>query len=178
MKYLSIKKYEILSTIFIIILGTLLHFTYNNSIIVGIYSPINESTWEHLKLVYYPMLITTIIGNILYKQYIPNYICIKVKGIILSMLFIVISFYTYTGIIGNNYSILNILLFIISIIISQIYTYRLINNNYKCNNKYSILILLLLLDLFVIFTFYTPHINLFKDPITNTYGIKKITRNL
>ena len=169
---MKIKKFEIISTIFIIILGTLLHFTYNwsnNNSIVGLYSAINESTWEHLKLVYYPMLITTIIGNILYKQYIPNYICIKVKGIIISMLFIVISFYTYTGIIGTNYAIVNILLFIISIIISQLYTYKLINNNYKCNNKYSILILLLLFNCFIIFTFYPPHINLFKDPVTNTY---------
>ena len=169
---MKIKKFEIISTIFIIILGTLLHFTYNwsnNNSIVGLYSAINESTWEHLKLVYYPMLITTIIGNILYKQYIPNYICIKVKGIIISMLFIVISFYTYTGIIGTNYAIVNILLFIISIIISQLYTYKLINNNYKCNNKYSKLILLLLFNCFIIFTFYPPHINLFKDPVTNTY---------
>ena len=170
---MKIKKYEIISAIFIIILGTLLHFTYNwsnNNSIVGIYSAINESTWEHLKLVFYPMLISTIIGNILYKKNIPNYICIKTKGIILSMLFIVISFYTYTGIIGTNYSIINILLFIISIIISQLYTYKLISTNHKCNKIYSILILLLLFDCFVIFTFYPPHINLFKDPITNNYG--------
>lgn len=170
---MKLKKFEIISTIFIIILGTLLHFTYNwsnNNSIVGIYSSINESTWEHLKLVFYPMIITTIIGNILYKKNIPNYICIKTKGIILSMLFIVISFYTYTGIIGTNYALVNILLFIISIIISQLYTYKLINSNYKCNNKYSIFILLLLLDCFVIFTFYPPKINLFKDPVTNSYG--------
>ena len=76
---MKFKKFEIISTIFIIILGTLLHFTYNwsnNNSIVGIYSSINESTWEHLKLVFYPMLITTIIGNTLYKKSIPNYICI------------------------------------------------------------------------------------------------------
>lgn len=173
MKYLSIKKFEIISTIFIIILGTLLHFTYNwsnNNSIVGLYSPINESIWEHLKLIFYPMLIITIIGNILYKKSIPNYVCIKTKTIILSILFIVISFYTYSGIIGTNYGVINILLFIISIIIGQLYAYKLIKNNYKCNTKYSILILLLLFDCFVIFTFYPPHINLFKDPITNTYG--------
>ena len=137
MKKLSIKQYEIISTIFILIIGTLLHFTYkwsNNNTIVGIYSATNESTWEHLKLVFYPMLITTIIGNILYKYKIPNYLCIKTKGIIISILFIIISFYTYSGIIGTNYGIINILLFII-------------------------------------FTFYPPNINLFLDPVTNTYGI-------
>ena len=63
------KKYvlifEIVSTIFIMILGTLLHFTYkwsNNNVIVGTFSAINESTWEHLKLIFFPMLIILIIG--------------------------------------------------------------------------------------------------------------------
>lgn len=174
MKKLSIKQYEIISTIFILIIGTLLHFTYkwsNNNTIVGIYSATNESTWEHLKLVFYPMLITTIIGNILYKYKIPNYLCIKTKGIIISILFIIISFYAYSGIIGTNYGVINILLFILSIIISEYYVYKAIKNNYTCNNKYTKLILILLLLLFIIFTFYPPNINLFLDPVTNTYGI-------
>ena len=65
----SILIFEIISTIFVMVLGTLLHFTYkwsNNNMLVGIFSPINESIWEHLKLMFFPMLITIIIGY-LYK---------------------------------------------------------------------------------------------------------------
>lgn len=57
--------FEILSTVFILILGTVLHFTFafsNNNPIVGIFSAVNESTWKHLKLLFFPMLITIIIG--------------------------------------------------------------------------------------------------------------------
>ncbi len=48
-------KYQIFSIIFTFIFGTLLHFTYewsNQNLVVSLFSAINESTWEHLKLLY------------------------------------------------------------------------------------------------------------------------------
>lgn len=60
----KILKYKIFSAIFAIILGAILHFTYEwsgNNAFVGTFSSINESTWEHLKLAFFPMLITAII---------------------------------------------------------------------------------------------------------------------
>ena len=54
----SILIFEIISSIFIMILGTLLHFTFkwsNNNVLVGTFSAINESTWEHLKLIFFPI---------------------------------------------------------------------------------------------------------------------------
>jgi ABC-type Fe3+-siderophore transport system permease subunit len=60
----KILKYQIFSAIFAIILGAILHFTYEwsgNNAFVATFSSINESTWEHLKLAFFPMLITAII---------------------------------------------------------------------------------------------------------------------
>ena len=60
----KILKYQIFSAFFTIILGTLFHFTYEwsgNNAFVGTFSSVNESTWEHLKLTFFPMLITAII---------------------------------------------------------------------------------------------------------------------
>lgn len=52
----KIKKYQIISSIFVCILGTLLHFTYKvfgeNSFVAS-FSAVNESVWEHLKLLYF-----------------------------------------------------------------------------------------------------------------------------
>jgi len=66
---MNIKKklsyYCILSSIFCIILGTLLHFTYewfNLNKFVGFFSATNESTWEHLKLIFFPMVFSTLIA--------------------------------------------------------------------------------------------------------------------
>lgn len=172
-KRISLKKFEIFSTIFTIVVGTLLHFTFNwsnNNSFVGIFSAVNESTWEHLKILFFPMLITTIVGYFYYKD-IPNYLCNKTKGILLSLLFIVVFFYTYSGILGTNYAIINILSFIFAIIIGEVYFYRQIKLNTSCNLLLSIIILLGLTLSFFIFTFIPPQIGLFIDPVNQTYGI-------
>lgn len=174
-KKLSLKKYEIISTIFIILIGMLLHFTFkwsNNNSIVGMFSAVNESVWEHLKILFFPMFLTTIIGYFYYRN-IPNYLCSKTKGLFVALGFIIIFFYTYTGIIGTHYPIVDIISFIIAIIIGEYYTYKKIKQSSNCNTLISSLVLLILAFSFIIFTFNPPHINIFKDPETNVYGIKK-----
>lgn len=170
----KIRNYIIFSILFIFILGTILHFTYqwsDRNPFVGIFSAVNESTWEHLKLIFFPMLITTIIGYFYLGKDLNNFICAKTIGILSAMLFIVIFFYTYTGILGTNISIIDISLFYIATIVGEIISYRLISNNFKYNNKLAIITLILLLICFILFTFYPPNIGLFKDPITSMYGI-------
>ncbi len=168
-------KIEIINTIIVLITGIFLHFSYNLSnqnIFVGTFSAINESTWEHLKLIFFPMLITSIISYFYLKRDYNNYLWIKTKSIIIAMLFIVIFFYTVSGIIGKNIAFLNISSFFIAIFLSEYYTFKKINKNYYKNNTILASIILVLLFLsFIIFTFFTPRIGLFKDPLTNSYGI-------
>ena len=173
---INLIKFQIFSSIFVIILGTILHFTYNwskNNSFVGLFSAINESTWEHLKLLFFPMLITTIIGNFIFKDAFPNFLCNKTIGIIVAMLFTIIFFYTYTGILGTNYAFVNILTFILSVVVGEYVAYMLIINNFTFNKIFCISMLIILTFLFFIFTFYPPKINLFKDPLNGSYGIQK-----
>ena len=107
----KIIKYEILSLIFTIILGTLLHFTFewsNYNLFVGSFSSVNESVWEHLKLIFFPTLIIIIISFFYNRKIFSKYITSKTKGLIYSLLFIIIFFYTYTGILGYNVTFLDI----------------------------------------------------------------------
>jgi hypothetical protein len=170
----SILIFEIISTIFVMVFGTLLHFTFewsDNNLLVGAFSAVNESTWEHLKLLFFPMLITTIAGYFYTKKSIPNYLCSKTQGILLAISFIIIFFYTYTGIIGTNFAILDIGSFFVAVILGEYLTYKKIKSKSSCNNLISIIILLVLCLCFIIFTFFPPHIGLFKDPITGMFGI-------
>ena len=119
------KNYQIISIIFTFILGTLLHFTYQlagENQVVAIFSAINESVWEHLKLLYFPMLLTTLIGYFYIGKSIPNFLCVKTIGIIVSMLFTVVFFYTYTGILGKNIAVIDISSFFIAVFIRRIYS--------------------------------------------------------
>ena len=63
----QIKKWEIAEFIFIAIVGTLLHFVYDwsgQNPAVGIIAPVSESTWEHLKLLFMPALLFTLIQGV------------------------------------------------------------------------------------------------------------------
>ena len=169
-----IAKFQIFSVIFTMILGTLLHFTYewsNNSLLIASFSAVNESTWEHLKLVFFPMLLTTIIGYFYIGKNFKNFLCAKAIGIITSILFIVVFFYTYTGIIGTNFAFLDISSFFISVLLGEYVTYKVLLSNSSCNNKFAIISIVVLLFCFVFFTYYPPKIALFKDPINNSFGI-------
>lgn len=170
----SILKFEIISSIFVMVVGTLLHFTFgwsNNNPLIGTVSAVNESTWEHLKLLFFPMLISTIIGYFYKGKHIPNYLCSKVLGIILSMSFIVVFFYTYTGIIGTNFAIVDIGSFFIAVALGQYVAYRKMETQFFCNKLVPIIILLVFCLCFFVFTFFPPHIALFQDPITGMFGI-------
>ncbi len=170
----KIRKYQIFSVLFTFVLGTLLHFTYNwsgENKLVAIFSAINESTWEHLKLLYFPMLFSTIIGYFYIGKNTSNFLCSKAIGIITSLCFTIIFFYTYAGILGKDIPAIDISSFFISATLGELVSYALIVNKFKCNNKVYIAVLVILFLSFVTFTFYTPKIGLFRDPVTGMYGI-------
>lgn len=176
----NIFKFHIISFIFVSILGTLLHFSFNffnNNSIVAIFSSTNESIWEHLKLLFFPMLISTIIGYFYLGKGFKNYICARALGIISGLLFIIIFFYTYTGIIGFNFAILDISSFFIAVILGEYKSLKKMLCFSDCNKVLSICILVLLLTCFTVFTYYPPRINLFKDPVTHNYGIMNSNTN-
>ena len=170
----SIKKFQIFSAIFTMILGTLLHFTYewsNCNLLVASFSAVNESTWEHLKLLFFPMLLTTILGYFYIGKNTLNYICAKTIGILSAICFTTIFFYTYTGIIGTNFSFLDIGSFFMAVILGEYIAYKILLSNFLCNKKIAIIVLSILLICFVLFTYITPQIGIFKDPVTNSFGI-------
>ena len=163
-------NFQIFSTIFTWILGTILHFTYewsNENSIVAIFSAINESTWEHLKLLFFPMLITTIIGYFYLKtkEDYKNFLCAKTLGILASLSFVVVFFYTYTGIIGTNFAVLDIGSFFVGVLLGEFVSYKM-TLSMKCCNKLSAgIVLIILLVCFITFTFYAPSIGLFRNPV-------------
>lgn len=165
---MPIKKFLIFSFIFTSILGTFLHFTYElsgNNVIVALFSPINESVWEHLKLLYFPMLITTLIGTYYYRNDISNFLCSKTIGIIVALFFTVSFFYTYSGILGKNIAVIDILTFYIAVFFGEYVSYKLMKKPLKCNNGVAIVVLAILLLCFILFTFNTPDIGIFKNPL-------------
>ena len=173
-------KAQLVVILFSLILGTLLHFTYEwfgENLFVGSFSAVNESVWEHLKLVFYPMLLATIIEYFFVKDVANNYVEAKTIGIFTAICFIIISFFTYSGIIGTSVIVIDILIFIISVILGEYVAYRLIKREDESTvttEVLSIVIIIFLILCFVIFTYLPPEVNLFRDVSTGIYGIGNI----
>lgn len=167
MKNKKILNYQIISIIASIILGTLLHFTYEwsgNNPIIGIFSAVNESVWEHLKLSFFPMLIFEIIGYFVLTKEANNYIEAQAIGIFSAIFFTITVFYTYTGILGTNFLIIDILIFILSIVLGEIISYKIMlmeSQSTRISKILASFIIIFFLICFIIFTFNAPNVNLF-----------------
>lgn len=172
---MKIKTWQIIVVIICLILGTLLHFTYQwsgENKIVGLFSAVNESTWEHLKLIFYPILLMAIFGYFIIGKSNKNYWFAQASGIVSALFFTVIFFYTYTGIIGKNFAWLNIASFIVAVIVGGFITYKVLISRKNYNvEMLSIIFFIILIFSFSLYTFNPPEIVLFEDPINNTYGI-------
>ena len=155
--------------------GTLLHFLYDwleEAVWIAPFSGVNESTWEHMKLLFFPMFIYAIIQSFFFRER-EDFWCIKLRGILLGLTLIPVLFYTYNGAIGKSPDWLNITIFFLSTAIAYIYETKKFNEERViCKRpKLARALLCFLALLFVLFTFKTPEIELFKDPLTSTYGI-------
>ena len=155
--------------------GTLLHFLYDLSgkaIWIAPFSGVNESTWEHMKLLFWPMLIFAVIQSFFFREY-KSFWCVKLRGILLGLVSIPIIFYTYNGVIGHSPDWINIAIFFICAFLAYLYETRALNGEkVRCKSpRVSLSLLLVIALLFVFFTFRTPEIGIFQDPIEGTYGI-------
>ena len=166
---------ELAGMILITILGSMLHFTFEwsgNQPIVGVFSAVNESVWEHLKIAFWPTLMYAIFEYRYLNKRTNNFFSAKTIGIYAIMLIIPTIFYSYTLLTEENL-IIDILSFIFAIIVGQLISYKLLTFRKlsKSLELISLVALVILALAFVIFTFYPPQIQLFQDPNTGEYGI-------
>ena len=157
------------------LLGTLLHFLYDwlgGAPWIAPVAAVNESTFEHMKLLFFPMLIYAAVQSRFFKSQ-ADFFCVKLRSILLGLSLIPALFYTYNGAIGKSPDWLNISIFFISAAAAYIYETRLFNSEkVRCRSPKLAFAALAAIGLFfVIFTFRTPELGIFIDPITGGYGI-------
>lgn len=164
------KCNNILAFIIIGGLGSLFHFIYgwtNENYIAGLIFPVNESTFEHLKLIFYPTIIYSFYEYLRLEDKPENYIPSVAAGIIVGKLTIVTLFYLYNGVLGFGVDFLNIIIFFISVIVSLIIKNRVINSE-KFTSKTALIISVLYLFisalLFAAWSYNPPSLGIFTPP--------------
>lgn len=154
--------------------GTFLHFLYDltgGATWAALISGVNESTWEHMKLLFFPMFIYALVQRFFWPE-LRNFWCVKLRGTLLGLALIPVLFYTYNGVIGKSPDWLNIAIFFISAAIAYVYETRLVKSEkLRCKSpRLALAALCAIAVLFIVFTFATPELGIFKDPITGGYG--------
>ena len=155
--------------------GTLLHFLYDwtgGAVLAASFSGVNESTWEHMKLLFWPMLLFAALQSVFFREQ-ENFWCIKLRGILLGQALIPILFYTYDGVVGKSPDWINISIFFIAAAAAYLFETRAQRrNSLTCKNPaLAFSLLCAIAALFIIFTFKPPMLGIFKDPLTGSYGI-------
>lgn len=166
---------------FLLVLGILLHFLYPFSgelFWLGLFAPVNESVWEHLKLVLWPMALWWGIGyaGISRRQNIdaPAWFAGALRALVTAQIAIVFLFYFYTGALGIESLAADILLFFLAVVLGQGVGLHTYHRGSSVSWVVPLLLLTALLVLFVIFTLAPPALPLFIDPTNGTRGIFRV----
>lgn len=176
-----LKRMELAALILNWVLGVLFHFVYEwtgENPLVGLFAPVNESVWEHIKLLFFPALLVMAVEYFLFGHQIPNYLTAKTIGIVLGGLSIPLLFYAYTAVLGKHIAAIDIAIFFVAVLLGELICYWLLRKSLLANargrlesgllsERYQLLaltVLLLLVGVFFYFTEAPPELPLFLPP--------------
>ncbi len=155
------KKQWIIAYAFVAITGTIFHFMYDwlqQIKIAGYFFPVNESTWEHMKLVYFPMILCTMI-------FLKNTTAQWWLGNLVGTWLIPVIFYSYKGILGFEISVLDIVTFFVSVAGGFLIIKHTLNSQWNDRVNLILKILVILQGvLFGLFTYNPPNLGIFVNP--------------
>ena len=153
--------------------GTILHFLYGwtgGSIWAAPFSGVNESTWEHMKLLFWPLFLFALVQRLFFRGQ-ENFWSVKLWGTLLGLLLIPVLFYTWNGAFGKSPDWLNIAIFYLSAGAVFLFEYRAFQTARP--SRLAFAAICLVGALFIIFTFVPPRVPLFQDPVTGFYGTEQ-----
>ena len=162
--------------LFISIIGSILHFTYdlsNHNKYVSLLSAVNESVWEHMKLLVFPSLVWTLI-EVPFISSNPNFLLAKCISLIVMVLLVPILFYSIKYIFKKSYLIVDILIFYVAVGIGQYLANIILNLDPvpSVYNYFSLIIMILIYGYFLIATILPGEGDIYVDPNTKKKGIK------
>ena len=151
---------------FIAATGTLLHFLYDflPSPVTAVISGVNESVWEHMKLLFVPAFLRVMLGG--------REIAAGAAGIFAALGVIPAGYYTYTGALGRRILAVDMGIFYLATAVCVALARHLEGRMEKKWQRAAAWIALMLTAfLFILWTFYPPRIPLFQDPLSGGYGL-------
>lgn len=171
----KILIWEILGLIFCVAFAFVFHFAFDwlgkPTYLAWLFA-VNESVWEHSKIIFYPYLFFSCVEFFAIKHDVKIFFTAKALPLIFSVPIMIAIYYTYTGVIGNDIAWLNIAITIGLFLVMFIFSFKMLDNGYYV--KYYLLFICLVIVItlcLIIFTYLPPKISLFFDVLYDKYGI-------
>ena len=137
-------------------------------------SAVNESAWEHMKLLFVPLFLFSVVQVCLLGRNYPNLLAVRALGALTGIALIPVLFYTYTGLLGRSVDWVNITIFFLADLGAFLVDFALLRRGKLSAGWQQILGLAVLWGLafcFVWCTFRPVHLPLWRDPVTGMYGM-------
>lgn len=171
----SLKRLTVIGVLFVLSVGTLAHFLYDwsgGNAFAGLFVPVNESVWEHMKLLFFPMLLYALFMISRLKTEIPCLPSALWAGVLAGTFSIPFLYYVYTSICGRDIFLLDLAAFLISVLMAFLTAFKLASS---CRAKTfnalagplgivlgcAVCILFLC---FLWFSYHPPKAEIFRDP--------------
>lgn len=170
-------RWEAAGFLFAAAAGTLLHFVYDWSggiPLVAAFSAVNESTWEHMKILFFPVFLFSVVQLWCIGRNWPNVLAVRTISVLFGLLLIPTLFYTYSGVLGYTIGWMNIAIFYITDFLLFALDFRLLHQGRFGALWQQILGLAVLWALaffFVWCTFHPPQLGLWQTPIACLFAL-------
>ncbi len=174
----TLKIWVFISIPLLFILGACFHFLYHwsgNVKIIGAISAVNESVWEHTKLLLVPILSWWIIFFITkrerYNISTSKWFTGMLTSVVTSVFVTMLVYYFYTEAFGKELIIVDILITLLAVGVAQLLGYHVYKHTKGLTTFTTVILVLAILYIYIIWTFNPPHLPLFYDKASGKYGI-------
>lgn len=172
------EKWIVIGIPILLIIGTGIHFMYDifgESPIAGLFAPVNESVWEHSKMVLWPMILWWWLYDCFRgRQYNINkkkWFTSAFLALLTSLIAIPMLYYFYTEAFGVELLWVDILILLLSVFLGQLMGLHVYRYGKGQNAGLAKALILGIVLLYILFTFYPPRLPLFRDSVSGGYGI-------
>ena len=173
-------RWELIGFAFTGAVGTLLHFVYEwtgGNPLIAAFCAVNESTWEHMKLLAMPWVIWSLVEAVALRSSSQSVLMARALGLLAGLVTVPTVYYTYTGALGVSSMIVDVVLFQAAVLLGALVSWRVLAKNKLTGPIWGAVGLLLLLGvaaLFVWWTYAPPVLPIFIDPTNGTVGLPAI----
>ncbi|MFQ9667545.1 DUF6512 family protein [Thomasclavelia spiroformis] len=168
LKRIKPETYTLIGILVLFVVGSLFHFLYSltgECFIIGLFVPINESIFEHTKMVVLPIFIWWFIFYLFRKKdlFVNAWFTSALIAMISAIIVIPMLFYFYSQAFGIESLVIDILILLVSLAIGQILGLHYYRHGKGIEYHFAIFLMIVIIILFAFFTINPPAFPIFNS---------------